>query len=157
MTPQEYRQEQKAKLLACYNIEKSIEVEKPIEIKNETPQVIDVELITDQERLSEIKEQTFIEKAFDVINKSLEVFEKGGEGSRGGKVIGHTKSGKPIYANSKHESHKDFTEQDHEDAREVHMNETVTNRNMNERDEAAADHGREIGKKKGDYEKKSRK
>lgn len=28
--------------------------------------------------------------------------EKGGEGSRGGKVIGYTKSGKPIYENKKH-------------------------------------------------------
>jgi len=28
--------------------------------------------------------------------------EKGGEGSRGGKVIGHTQSGKPIYETSEH-------------------------------------------------------
>lgn len=28
--------------------------------------------------------------------------EKGGEGSRGGKVIGHTKSGKPIYEGGEH-------------------------------------------------------
>lgn len=28
--------------------------------------------------------------------------EKGGEGARGGKVIGHTKSGKPIYEGSEH-------------------------------------------------------
>lgn len=45
---------------------------------------------------------------------------KGGEGSRGGKVIGHTKSGKPIYEIASHEGHKDFTEQDHKDARAIH-------------------------------------
>ena len=48
--------------------------------------------------------------------------EKGGEGSRGGKVIGHTRSGKPVYA-SKHASHKsysNFTKEDHEDAHEIH-------------------------------------
>lgn len=27
----------------------------------------------------------------------IDLLEKGGEGSKGGKVIGHTKSGKPIY------------------------------------------------------------
>lgn len=72
--------------------------------------------------------------------------EKGGEGSRGGKVIGHTRSGKPIYdvtgyksspkegahpdehvwtgkGREKHkEDHKDFTKEDHEDAIEIHKN-----------------------------------
>lgn len=43
-------------------------------------------------------------------------FEKGGEGSRGGKVIGYTKSGKPIYDTISHSSHKNFTKQDHDDA-----------------------------------------
>ena len=47
------------------------------------------------------------------------------EGSRGGKVIGHTKSGKAIYAttniaNSKY--HKDWTIEDHKDAAQVHKN-----------------------------------
>jgi hypothetical protein len=46
--------------------------------------------------------------------------KKTGEGSRGGKIIGHTQSGKPIYSNSKHESHKDFSAQDHTDAAELH-------------------------------------
>jgi hypothetical protein len=33
--------------------------------------------------------------------KSMDTnIEKGGEGSRGGKIIGHTKSGKPIYQSS---------------------------------------------------------
>lgn len=46
--------------------------------------------------------------------------EKGGEGSKGGKVIGHTKSGKPIYDTASHEGHKDFSGQDHREARAVH-------------------------------------
>lgn len=127
MTPQEYQQQQKAKLVACYNIEKSTEVKKDI-------QVADVELITDQERLSDIKkesfendvvksldnENSFLSKAFDIINKSLDVFEKGGEGSRGGKIIGHTKSGKPIYKNANHIEHKNFNKEDHADAENLH-------------------------------------
>jgi hypothetical protein len=46
--------------------------------------------------------------------------EKGGEGSKGGKVIGHTKSGKPIYDNSNNTAHHDFTREDHEDAKNLH-------------------------------------
>lgn len=47
-----------------------------------------------------------------------------GEGSRGGKVIGHTKSGKPIYAtNGMNHKHSDFTPEDHKDAAE--LNKTV--------------------------------
>lgn len=45
--------------------------------------------------------------------------EKGGEGSKGGKVIGHTQSGKPIYA-SYHESYNHFTPQEHKEAQQVH-------------------------------------
>jgi hypothetical protein len=39
-----------------------------------------------------------------------------GEGSKGGNVIGHTASGKPIYDRSNHAGHKDFTAADHGDA-----------------------------------------
>lgn len=46
--------------------------------------------------------------------------QKSGEGSKGGKVIGHTKSGKPIYEITKHPGHNDFNEQDHYDASRVH-------------------------------------
>ena len=46
--------------------------------------------------------------------------EKGGAGSRGGKVIGHTKSGKPIYATGAAEYSKDFDKQDHNDANNAH-------------------------------------
>jgi len=40
-------------------------------------------------------------------------FEKGGEGSRGGQIIGHTTTGKPIYAG--HNSH--LTTSEHTEAR----------------------------------------
>ena len=51
----------------------------------------------------------------------LERIEKGGgEGSRGGHIIGHTRSGKAIYFNSEHKDHKHFTSQDHKDASAVH-------------------------------------
>lgn len=58
------------------------------------------------------------EKDHPVISKMI---EKGGEGSKGGKVIGHTKSGKPIYQSSHYQSnHKDFSKEDHKDAHELH-------------------------------------
>lgn len=47
--------------------------------------------------------------------------EKGGEGTRGGKIIGHTKSGKPIYDNNHANNYKDFTSQDHSDAEDEHL------------------------------------
>lgn len=49
-----------------------------------------------------------------------EAIEKGGEGSKGGHVIGHTKSGKPIYNTYDHPAHKDFNEHDHDDAHHIH-------------------------------------
>lgn len=45
---------------------------------------------------------------------------KSGEGSKGGKVIGHTSSGKPIYENHDHPHHASFTAQDHKDAANTH-------------------------------------
>jgi hypothetical protein len=35
-------------------------------------------------------------------DRIVNVIEKAGEGSRGGEIIGHTKSGKPIYKGSEH-------------------------------------------------------
>jgi len=57
------------------------------------------------------------------IEKGCHDLEKGGEGSRGGKVIGHTKSGKPIYENLKSgaSEYRDFTREDHNDASQVHL------------------------------------
>ena len=44
-----------------------------------------------------------------------------GEGSRGGTVIGHTKSGKAIYKDSSHEGHKTFKPDDHKNAANLHQ------------------------------------
>ena len=43
---------------------------------------------------------------------------KRGEGSHGGKIIGHTASGKPVYAHRQagHSAYKSFTPKDHQDA-----------------------------------------
>lgn len=67
--------------------------------------------------------------AKDAVKSLRNWLKKSGEGSRGGKVTGHTKSGKPIYdtpraSGTKDEAHQsqvadahsDFTAQDHQDA-----------------------------------------
>ncbi len=46
--------------------------------------------------------------------------DAGGEGSRGGKIVGHTGSGKPIYMNNKHPTHKEFSASDHGSAQKLH-------------------------------------
>lgn len=43
-----------------------------------------------------------------------------GEGSRGGKIIGHTSSGKPIYDTAAHQGHMKFTADEHRDAARMH-------------------------------------
>lgn len=58
----------------------------------------------------------------DNIKKAKEELElEKGEGSRGGHVIGHTESGKPIYDKYSHKGHKNFTKQDHWDASDKHI------------------------------------
>jgi hypothetical protein len=58
------------------------------------------------------------------VRKSFEdELEKGGEGSRGGKVIGHTSSGKPIYAHKDAHEYKDFTASEHQEAANLHNKE----------------------------------
>jgi hypothetical protein len=56
----------------------------------------------------------------EVIEKAraqADELSKGGEGSRGGKIIGHTKSGKPIYAtNARNIKHKEFNPSEHREA-----------------------------------------
>lgn len=44
---------------------------------------------------------------------------KSGEGSRGGKIIGHTKTGKPVYDSAGHSAHSDFTPQEHKQAAKI--------------------------------------
>jgi len=48
------------------------------------------------------------------------VLKAGGEGSRGGKVIGHTSSGKPIYGDSHLRGTREWSERDHFEAYHVH-------------------------------------
>jgi hypothetical protein len=56
-----------------------------------------------------------------------DLLKGGGEGSRGGHIIGHTKSGKPVYkaAEGAHAHYAKFSAQDHEDAAELHREEAV--------------------------------
>ena len=57
-----------------------------------------------------------------------DINKAGGEGSKGGTVVGHTPSGKAIYKKASHESHKTFTPEDHKAAANLH--EDVYNRAM---------------------------
>ena len=65
-----------------------------------------------QKALAKVGISSHIEGFFSVVIAN----SKGGEGSRGGKIIGHTKSGKPIYEDHKHPSHREFSEQEHSEA-----------------------------------------
>lgn len=75
-----------------------------------------------------VNRQDYLQAKADLIQKGLygglpceDLIMKGGEGSKGGKVIGHTKSGKPIYENADHSSHKNFTREDHLNAGAFHF------------------------------------
>lgn len=74
----------------------------------------------------------------------LEKLEKAskGEGSKGGKVIGHTRSGKAVYAANKSNSYKDFSPQDHRDAASIHRDESsnVRQRPVHRDNDALAGH-----------------
>ncbi len=45
---------------------------------------------------------------------------RAGEGSRGGKIIGHTSGGKPIYMIHGHASHSEFSPSEHGEAAKAH-------------------------------------
>lgn len=73
-----------------------------------------------------------MKKTFDMLeldlNKAYNTFSlmKGGEGSRGGKIIGHTSSGKPIYENShKHPSFNLLSGKEHDEAADLHNRQAV--------------------------------
>ena len=51
----------------------------------------------------------------------LKVDAGAGPGSRGGKIIGHTSSGKPIYMTHGHPGHGDFTRKEHIEASNAHI------------------------------------
>lgn len=64
-----------------------------------------------------------IEQLAKSLNVSVESLKKAlprGEGSRGGHIIGHTTTGKPIYADPKHPEHNNFHDEDHYDAHLAH-------------------------------------
>lgn len=55
----------------------------------------------------------------ELIKKLVEELKS--EGSRGGKVIGHTKSGKAIYEKHEQSHTQHYTAEDHSDAMSAHM------------------------------------
>lgn len=63
------------------------------------------------------------ESAIEQLNDVVEKASKG-EGSKGGKIIGHTKSGKPVYQGKSGHDYKDFSEDDHRDAARFHESES---------------------------------
>ena len=66
------------------------------------------------------------------------------EGSRGGRIIGHTKSGKPIYENASYKEHKDFTPSEHREAVEKHRSLAIEHKeNAEEYDKLAIRAGTE--------------
>ncbi len=74
----------------------------------------------------------------------LEELEKAskGEGSKGGKIIGHTRSGKAVYAVSKSNSYDSFSSEDHRDAAGLHREESskVRQRASHPDNDALANH-----------------
>jgi hypothetical protein len=69
------------------------------------------------------------QKLHDNAIKDLErIIEKAGkgEGTRGGHIIGHTQSGKAIYAGKDAHHYQDFNQRDHEDAAEAHGHEAYS-------------------------------
>lgn len=77
-----------------------------------------------------------------------EKLQKAGEGSRGGRVIGHTKSGKAIYVRVHPKSYsKQFTEADHADAATLHQAHASSGMlDAPKHDSAAAWHNEQYGR-----------
>lgn len=85
-------------------------------------------------------------KEGDVLLKAYNDTIQKAEGARGGKVIGHTKSGKPIYESANHPSHKNFSIAEHNDAIEAHQkvrDEYHNKHNSTDEDKKANDHAYE--------------
>jgi hypothetical protein len=73
-----------------------------------------------------LRNASLIVKSFEQDSQqlpSLDELRKGGEGSKGGHVIGHTSSGKPIYSHAAAGEYKNFTKKDHYDAALEHHQE----------------------------------
>ena len=74
--------------------------------------------VTDGRNAAEFFVKKKLKEASDELEKA------GGEGSKGGKVIGHTASGKPIYENmhGSHPNYGNFSVKDHKEASVLHSN-----------------------------------
>jgi hypothetical protein len=79
------------------------------------------ELLTREDRSDDTPDKT-IKKSLDLLKSGFEIDIEKAEGSRGGRIIGHTKSGKPIYHSSTtpSEAYGNFTKQDHLEAAAAH-------------------------------------
>ena len=53
-----------------------------------------------------------------------------GEGSRGGRVIGHTATGRPIYESHSHPAHEKFSIVEHQAAAEIHERKALSSRRI---------------------------
>lgn len=82
-------------------------------------------------------------RAKKILDDARADLEKGGEGSKGGKIIGHTKSGKPIYDSFEHEGHRDFTTEDHRDAAEHNFHHKYENYNKHDTQEQFKHHSKQ--------------
>ncbi len=60
--------------------------------------------------------------------------EKGGEGSKGGHVIGHTRSGKAIYSDGG--GHENYSRYDHMDAAKEHEKQSIAHDKNNNKEKA---------------------
>lgn len=110
--------------------------------------------------IEEFKNYQELQKLRILNSFNLDSLEKGGEGSRGGRIIGHTKSGKPIYASKSadHPDNKNFTEDDHLDAVGIHFGEHAKRGNSmrnftsaDKSDEKAMSHFNKLSKEKQEY------
>lgn len=101
-------------------ITKAIEVTAGLSDENQRA----IKIILDVWGETGIIEGEEIDSQAKAITLAIEEVVKGGEGSRGGKVIGHTRNGKPIYYkkwdDKQNETHNDFNDEDHYDAMRVH-------------------------------------
>lgn len=98
------------------NIEKAFGIDENTHL---TPELIKQSL--DEKLEKGLIDQPLYDKAIEQLNGLIEKAGKG-EGSRGGHIIGHTKSGKPVYKTQAagRNSYEKFSAQDHKDAAELH-------------------------------------
>lgn len=152
---EQYNKMQASKILACYGVVENNNINKSKESTelSESPKFKKVmdewkagtltsssgEKVTDQKQALAIA----FSEAKKVEKSEEGDLEKGGEGSRGGKVIGHTKSGKPIYDSFEHEGHKNFTTEDHKDAAEQNFHHKYENYNNHNTQEQFKHHSRQ--------------